>query len=564
MTHLSDYSFIQRAVANGWFYIWFVVYVFRYDRFSALEYKRMMRFELRSVVTFLLLIAIPLHLAYDIGCAAIKYEEGFWFNSASNEIVGTPSPLWSQPNQNTASILDYALASGMALLTSIFFLLQSFYHYISKSVTKSSFMSSFEFRLNIICSFTVLAVFPLIQFLFRNNLAFREAAPQMAFSIVLLVIALLGVRTHFRFKVLLRAALLTINETTQGVAEKLEYFKDMNIILTAVMAGSGVALGIASADGLRSTPIIAHHKFASDFLVTNLNFFEFIIWVTVVLIFYPRRSMVGSSFGQSSGGGGSLSRTAPISTRLQHVEYPKSPSTPTAATAVNDYPSSNSGHLHYTGSRSKGTPSPRQERPLSVVIPYRAPDEAHKAEYVDFQVSPRSGSNFGYNDHDTYPLTQVVSHDALPNPYRPMYDDPLQSGSGSIGASPRSPTSSRQKGPPQTPLSPSPSMASARRGAASPSPFDSHQQYKQQQQQQQRMVTPTSPVFGSGTSRQSPLQTTTTRVGQHTFVLEDVPRSSQQQRVRTSGQQPTAEEYNRGSPTTPTRARKEYRSPPQY
>jgi hypothetical protein len=164
---------------------------------------------------------------YDIGCAAIKYDEGFWANPKSNEIMGNPWFRWSQPNQNKASILDYALACGMALLTSIFFLLQSFYHYISKTVTKSSFMSSFEFRLNIVCSCAVLLMFPLIQYLFRNDILFREAAPQMAFSAVLLVIALLGVRTHFRFKTLLKAALLSMSEASQGVAEKLEYFKDM-------------------------------------------------------------------------------------------------------------------------------------------------------------------------------------------------------------------------------------------------------------------------------------------------------------------------------------------------
>lgn len=161
--------------------------------------------------------------------------------------MGRPSFLWTQPHQDTASALDYALACGMALLTSIFFLLQAFYHYISKSVTKSSFMSSFEFRLNIVCSCFLLAVFPLIQFLFRNNLSFREAAPQMAFSVVLLAIALLGLRTHFRFQALLKVALLTINENSQGVAEKLEYFKDMvrpALVLVPLRSMSSVRIGL--------------------------------------------------------------------------------------------------------------------------------------------------------------------------------------------------------------------------------------------------------------------------------------------------------------------------------
>ncbi|KAG0210491.1 hypothetical protein B0O80DRAFT_496213 [Mortierella sp. GBAus27b] len=511
MTHLSDYSFIQRAIANGWFYVWFVGYVFMYDRFSALHYQRMVRFELRSVVTFLLLIAIPLHLAYDIGSTSIKYREGFWEIPESQQIISKPSNLWTQPNQDTAEALDYALACGMALLTSIFFLLQAFYHYISKSVTKTSFMSSLEFRLNIACSITLLTIFPLIQYLFRKNLAFREAAPQMAFSSVLLIIAFLGVRTHFRFKSLLKVALLTVNENSQGVAEKLEYFKDMNVVLTLAMAGSGLSLGIASADGLRATPTIAHNKFASDLLIANLNFFEFIIWVTVVLIFYPRRSVVGSAFGQSSG---TLSRTAPTSTRV-NIEYPKSPSTAT-----------NEQQLSYSASTSGARSSTRKgERPPSVVIPYKAPENA-RSEYVDIQMSPRNThDSIGFNDHDTYPLTKGTA-DAQLNSSRTLYDDPLQTAMERTSLPRQKVYNNRFQSPPQTPVSPS----SSRHGAISPMSFD----------HPQRVASPTSPVFGSGVPR--PAAAATARVGQHTFVLEDAPRAS----------------------AAPPRARKEYRGAPQY
>ncbi|KAF9406986.1 hypothetical protein BGZ76_006227, partial [Entomortierella beljakovae] len=221
MTHLSDYSFVQRIVSNGWFYIWFIVYVFRYDRFTALSVKRVSRFELRSVVTLILLLAIPLHLSYDIGVATIKYSEGFWVNPKDGSIMGKPSALWSPTHQKLARVCDYTLAAVMALLGSIFFLLQSFYHYISKSVTKSSFMSSLEFKVNIVCSIGIVVVFPLVQYFFRNDHARREAAPQLAFGIVSISIGLLSIRTHYRFLSLLKVALTTVSESSQGVAEKL-------------------------------------------------------------------------------------------------------------------------------------------------------------------------------------------------------------------------------------------------------------------------------------------------------------------------------------------------------
>ncbi|KAG0243684.1 hypothetical protein BGW41_001557 [Actinomortierella wolfii] len=250
--------------------------------------------------------------------AKIKYEEGFMvIPSMGNAILSKPQIYWSKANQDLATVLDYLLACGLALETSVFFLMQAFWSYISKSITKSSFMSSLEFRLNIIASCTVTISFPLVQYIFRNDHKVREAAPQLAFALALLTIAVLGVRTHFRFKSLLKVAVLTMNESSINVAERLEYFKDMNAILTFAFFGAGLSLGIASGDGV-TTQTIAKNKFASDFLVTNLNFFEFLLWVTVVLIFYPRRSIIGSSFAYSSGGATSKGGGAISMQRTQH------------------------------------------------------------------------------------------------------------------------------------------------------------------------------------------------------------------------------------------------------
>ncbi|KAF9573342.1 hypothetical protein EC968_008610 [Mortierella alpina] len=474
--------------------------------------RRIARFELRSIVTLLLVIAKPLQISYDVGISMIKYEEGFAVIPGTDRIVGRLSNDWAQSHQDRAEILDYILACAMALLTSIFFLLQSFYHYISKSVTKSSFMSSFEFRLNIVCSLIVIAVFPLIQYLFRNNHALREAAPQMAFSVVLLIIGILGVRTHFRFQSLLKVAMLTISESTQGVVEKLEYFKDMNKILTGAMFGTGISLGIASVDGLMPHPVIARHKFASDFLVTNLNFFEFIIWVTLVMIFYPRRSGVGNVFGSSSGG--SVSRTAPHASR--QAQQLKS---------VHDNSHSNNS----------------KDRPPSHV-PYRPPEgrsnHSHsKTEYVDLPLDNlqhkfnqhHNDSHLNRNYNDTYPLTRTSGQqDATDyvqmNAFKAMYDDPLQASP----ASPRSPTRSppppqqQQYGsgmmmtmhsPPQSPVSPSHFRAA--------SPMSSSA----------RVASP-GPVYGSPIPRQLQAASSSSAAvggpGQPSFVLEDPPGTSHQ------------------------------------
>ncbi|KAI1314871.1 hypothetical protein EDD11_001594 [Mortierella claussenii] len=300
MTHLSDLSYLQRTISTAWFYGWFVVYVFRWDRFEALRLRRLLRFELRSVVTVLVLISLALQLAYDIGSARLKYLEGFWVNPRTHEIQSKPAQAWSEPDMLHVEPLYYTLACCLAFENSVFFLLQAFWSYISKSVTKSSFMTSFEFKINIGVSCFVVVLFPTIQYLFRNDFVYREVVPQMIFSTLTFITGVLGIRTHFRLVALIKNACEISNETTMNVLQKLEYFKDMNVILTFSFFGCSIPLGITSADGLLAHPIIATNKFASDFLITNLNFFEFIIWVTLTLIFYPRKTGTGSPFGGSS------------------------------------------------------------------------------------------------------------------------------------------------------------------------------------------------------------------------------------------------------------------------
>jgi len=62
MTHLSDLSYLERGVSSVWFSIWLLIYVYRWDRFDGLSPRRLMRFELRSVVTVLAIISMILKI----------------------------------------------------------------------------------------------------------------------------------------------------------------------------------------------------------------------------------------------------------------------------------------------------------------------------------------------------------------------------------------------------------------------------------------------------------------------------------------------------------------------
>ncbi|KAG0197180.1 translational elongation factor EF-1 alpha [Mortierella sp. NVP41] len=219
---------------------------------------------------------------YDIGSARLKYIEGFWTNPKTHEIQSKPAQAWTEDNMVHVEPLYYTLACSLSLQNCAFFLLQAFWSYISKSVTKSSFMSSFEFKVYVVGSCGALVVFPTVQYLFRNDFVYREVVPHLIFCILLFTTGVLGLRVHFRLVALIKSASEMLNETTLNVLEKLEYFKDMNVILTFSVFACAFSLGIVAGDGISPNPKIAGNKLASDLLITNLNFFQVIIWYSGV------------------------------------------------------------------------------------------------------------------------------------------------------------------------------------------------------------------------------------------------------------------------------------------
>ncbi|KAF9170283.1 hypothetical protein BGX20_009171 [Mortierella sp. AD010] len=342
---------------------------------------------------------MPLMLAYDIGSARLKYVEGFWVNPSTGEIQSRPAQAWSSSDQVHVEPLYYILASALALENSVFFLLQSFWSYISKSVTKSSFMSSFEFKVNIVFSLFVMIVYPTIQYLFRNDIAYREAVPQLVFSIMTFITGVLGIRTHFRLSVLIKAARGVTNESTASVLRKLEYFKDMNLVLTFGFFGCSIPLGIASVDGLTTNPIIATNKFASDFLITNLNFFELIVWVTLILIFYPRKTGAGSPFMGSSTGDSAFNRSSKDAylPRFSDVRHQDSHSNDSA-----DH--MDSKEMSYGGRQSR-----RHERTFSnesrqaTLVPIEPPATAATSRTTSLNPPPKAASNSRSSSNPTKP-----------------------------------------------------------------------------------------------------------------------------------------------------------------
>ncbi|CEG74430.1 hypothetical protein RMATCC62417_09652 [Rhizopus microsporus] len=259
------------------------------DRFRCLHPKRIIHGELRSVITVIYFLVALMQMTWDVISTWIKYSEKFVQIPNTNMIISKPFDYWTPQHQYIAMSIDYLECVTLSMQTGIFFLLQCFWHYLSTNVAKKSFMGSWEFRFYIFWALGSVAVFPILQWTYRDDVIKREAIPQLAYSTEILIAALLGIRSHFRFNRIINIA-RNMKTGSTAVTEKMAYFKDMNLFITAVLFLYAFSLGTLCVDGLTEGMVINSNKFSADLLISIVDTCSILIWIVGICIFHPRRS----------------------------------------------------------------------------------------------------------------------------------------------------------------------------------------------------------------------------------------------------------------------------------
>ena len=118
----------------------------------------------------------------DIISTWIKYTEGF-MPLPNGDIITKPFAFWDEYHQSFIQPIDYVQCISFALQTGVFFLLQCFWHYLSNSVARRSFMGSWEFRFYIVWAVCSMAMFPILQWRFNEDQYKSEAVPQLAYGL---------------------------------------------------------------------------------------------------------------------------------------------------------------------------------------------------------------------------------------------------------------------------------------------------------------------------------------------------------------------------------------------
>lgn len=233
----------------------------------------------------MLILTLMLQFMWDVLMTYLKYKEGFI--SYNGKIISKPFTLWTLTHQQKAEAFDYVQCVTFSLEAGIFLLLQSFWNYLSNTVAKKTFMSSFEFRFYIVWALVSIALFPILQWVFRHDTR-REIVPQLTFAIEMFLVACLGIRTNFRFKRLIGLSQKTGASGKKIVVVKLSYFKDMNSLISFALFSYSVGFILLSVDGLMPNPVINQNKFATDALIANTNVCTVYLLLVLISIFHPR------------------------------------------------------------------------------------------------------------------------------------------------------------------------------------------------------------------------------------------------------------------------------------
>ncbi|RCH98273.1 hypothetical protein CU097_014587 [Rhizopus azygosporus] len=288
MTHLSDYSFLQRAVGLVYIYIWYIYRVYQTNGFKCLSFASFKRLELKTIVTGLIFFMIPFQLYYDIVSCRVKYEEGF-VQIGPGRIITKPELLWTKADKDIIIPTDYSICIGFSLQTGTLLLLQCFWNYLIKLVAGARFMSSKEFKVYIIWTIVNIILFPVLQFNFSRKIydyTYKEIMPELVYGIELLAISMLGVVSHFRFRRLLYQ--LKDHNDSAFMTSRIRYYQDLNLILSVALFLFSSALVVLTVDGLTEAKRLNRNKFDSDFLICNVNVGMMAVWIIVILVLHPK------------------------------------------------------------------------------------------------------------------------------------------------------------------------------------------------------------------------------------------------------------------------------------
>lgn len=289
MTHLSDFSYLDRGISDFFLLLWSLVIVYSRTGFNQLlQPSKMRKLNLKSLVTLLLFLSMIFSVIYDTLGTYIKYEEGF-YDDVELGIITKPKSKFSQANYDLIFTVDMMFNITCAFKTSSMFLLMAYWHAITHKLGSSAashFTKSNEFRFYSVYSCISIILYPSLQFIFVHDELHSVVIPQFLYNFEVVVIAILSQLCNVRFVKLLNSL---GSRATSSIA-RIKYYMRLNNLLTVACLLDCAPLFAINMDIVlhdSSDRLIYHKKFWSDALTAVFNVGFSLTYVIIILTVFP-------------------------------------------------------------------------------------------------------------------------------------------------------------------------------------------------------------------------------------------------------------------------------------
>lgn len=295
----SDFSFTERVIIDVWIWLWFIYRVWSTDKFASLQWSKICNFDLKSIITLLIFLMLPVQAIFDITWTYIKYNEGFITDVSNGRIYTKPTYsangdlLWSEKNLLLKTFTEYLLAFCFAFQIGTLALMQAFWSHLSSQMGGKPFMRTWKFRFYVSWVFASMFIFPLARAATAKNEILIETVPQTIYSTQMFIIFLLGIKNGKRLNGLLKSIQHTRSPSGQETILRIHYFIEMNesLMIGALFISGGILTNIFISLFVKGSIT----KVLLDMLLIHVNFGSLILWVTMILIIYPRYYITGTS-----------------------------------------------------------------------------------------------------------------------------------------------------------------------------------------------------------------------------------------------------------------------------
>ncbi|KAI9146058.1 hypothetical protein BKA69DRAFT_1047165 [Paraphysoderma sedebokerense] len=210
MTHLSDFSYLERGMISSTAFCWILLRIYWAGGLSVLNPKPLWQFllnprqgtaPLRLIITYLFLLSCFTHSLYDFLTTKMKYEEGYSYNSILKKCVTKEGKDYSPENKILLDATNTLLSLTYCTKSTASFLLIAFWSHTGTQIgLKKAFVSSRESRVCSIWAIISVCLYPLLQYIFISNKLLSTIAPQFLYHAETFMVACLSTVVHFRLQ----------------------------------------------------------------------------------------------------------------------------------------------------------------------------------------------------------------------------------------------------------------------------------------------------------------------------------------------------------------------------